>query len=1111
MREDIDHWLNELGLGQYAEAFARNDISFAVVGELSERDLRELGVTMGHRKILLRAIADYTARAAANVAEPPPASTPERRQLTVMFCDLVNSTGLAERYDPEVVKDVTAAFRRRCETEVKRFGGNVAGLRGDGLLVYFGYPEANEHDAERAVRAGLGIAKGVRELEALPGTPLECRVGIATGEVVVGDVVGSELTHERDVTGVVPNLAARLQQLAEPSTVLVSDVTRWLVGNLFEYSHLGTFSLHGFANQQSVWRVDGEALVDSRFAATHPAAELTPLVGREQELARLLRHWNLATRGQGQAVLLLGEPGIGKSRMTHSLVEAVLGTEPKLYRCFCVEHNKNTALFPITSLLERLARFERGDSPAAKLDKLEQLLNKAYGGSADVAPLYAALLSIPMEDRYPALNLTADVQKERTFAALESQPRKAAATRTVLLILEDMHWSDPTTKELVERVLQWLPGAAIMLLMTARPELAGDWAMSDKITTLPLQRLSHDKSLDLVTHVSRHVIPREIVWEIVAKSDGIPLYLEEITKTVLERRPFKNGDAPQQMPLEIKVPNTLHDSIAARLDKLPGAKRVAQVGATIGRQFSYELLAAVCALSKKEVLQALDDLIAADLLSASGTVPNAVYTFKHALLQDWAYENQLKSERSKLHTSIALILEKRFRDEVATQPQVLAHHYSKAGEYGKAIGYWQKAAKRSVDQAAYTEALKYLSHAFDHLDKVEDDRQRDTIELELCVARGLTLERTMGYGAPEIEQTYERARELCRKLGETVDMVPVLLGLYVFHLVRADQKTDLLLAHELARQCAQLSDDSGRLNYSIESYAALGFVLCYLGHIEEAREVLEKGVGLYELNWRSLEFGITAQDPGVSSLALLGVVLWLLGRPDESLQALKKSFELADALGEPINHALACAHAAQLYQLRREPERAAEYAQKGIAVAAENGYRSWEAACSMHLGIAKAQLGESAYGLGLATKWLELWRAGGAELNRPYFLSGIAQGEFAAGRPDDAIGHLSEALAHAERTGEVYFVPLLRQIRGDYYAALPDAAADAAADLRRARESAKAQGARMFELRALRSLCGLRSAAGEKAEHLAELARLVKELDAAGDTLDLRDAKALCG
>jgi class 3 adenylate cyclase/tetratricopeptide (TPR) repeat protein len=1111
MREDIKQWLHELGLDQYAEAFARNNIDFAVIGDLSERDLRELGVTLGHRKILLKAIADHAARAATASEPPATVSAPERRQLTVMFCDLVNSTGLTERYDPEVVKDITAAFRGRCEMAVKRFGGNVAGFRGDGLLVYFGYPEANEHDPERAVRAGLEIAKGVRELKAHPGVTLECRIGIATGEVVVGDAVGSELTRERDVTGVVPNLAARLQQLAEPSTVVVSDVTRWLVGDLFEYSQLEGLSLRGFANRQRVWRVDGESLVDNRFAATHPTAELAPLVGREQELAKLLHHWKLARRGHGQAVLLLGEPGIGKSRMAHSLLEEVLENRPNLFRCFCVEHHKNTALFPVTSLLERLARFERGDSPAAKLDKLDQLLKEPDGGSADVAPLYATLLSIPTADRYPALNLTADLQKERTLAALESQLRNAAGPRTVLLTLEDMHWSDPTTQELVERILQWLPDVAILLLMTARPEFAANWARSDKISTLTLQRLSHDKSLDLVSHVSsHHVIPREILWEIVAKSDGIPLYLEEITKAVLERDPFKNGDAPRGMVLEIKVPNTLQDSLAARLDKLPSARRVAQVGATIGRQFTYELLAAVCPLSKKEILQALDHLTAADLLSSSGTIPNAVYTFKHALLQDWAYENQLKTERSKLHKSIAQILEEHFPDDVSAQPQVLAHHYSKAGEYRQAIGYWQKAAKRSADQAAYTEALKHLSHAFDHLDRLDDDRQRDTIELELRVARGLSLERTMGYGAPEIKETYERARELCQKLGETVDMVPVLLGLYVFHLVRAE-KADLVLAHELAQQCVQLSKASGRFNYLIDSYAALGYVLCYLGSLEEAREVLEAGVGLYEWKWGELEFAITAQDPAVASLALLGVVLWLLGRPDDSLKKLNQSFALADRLGQPINHAVAYAHAAQLFQLRGETERAAEYAQKGIAVAKENGYPSWEVACSMHFGIAKALLGDATYGIGLAKKCLELWRTGGAELNRPYFLCGIAQGEIAAGRADEALAHLAEALAHAERTGEVYFVPLLHQIRGDYHATLPDGAAAAATDLQRAREIAKAQHARMFELRALRGLCGLRSAERGKMEHLTELAQLVKDLGDAGDTQDLRDAKALCG
>ena len=1107
MREDIKHWLNELGLGQYADAFARADINFEIIRDLSESDLRELGVSMGHRKLLLKAIADLATRG-ASATEPAVTNAPERRQLTVMFCDLVDSTGLAHRYDAEVVKEITATFRQRCEAAVKRFGGNLAGFRGDGLLIYFGYPEANEHDPERAIRAGLELAKSVRELEPRPGVKLDSRVGIATGEVVVGDVVRSDLTQERDVTGVVPNLAARLQQAAKPGTVVVSDTTRRLVGELFGYSKLDLDApLKGFAEDERAWRVDAELPFDNRFAATHPVAELTPLVGREPELTKLLRHWSLAQTGRGQAVLLIGEPGIGKSRMVHSLLEKLPASNLALIRCFCVEHQKNSALFPIISLVERLAHFERGDSPTSKLDKLDALLDAT--GAADVASFYAALLSLPTADRYPPLSMTADVQKERTLAALEVQLKAAAASRTVLLIVEDMHWADPTTEELIARILRWLPQAAVLLLMTARPEFAPAWAPSERVSTLSLRRLNHDNSRDVVSHVSAsHSIPREIEWEIVAKSDGIPLYLEEITKAVVERG-LQNAAGTRNGRVEISVPNTLQDSLAARLDRLPGAKRVAQIGATIGRQFSYELLAAVCTLPKAEVAQALNHLTAAELLTSSGTLPNAVYTFKHALLQDWAYENQLKTERSKLHKSIARILEERFPDEVAAQPQVLADHYSKAGEHRQAIGYWQRAAKRSAGRAAYAEALKHLGHAFDDLDKLADDPKRDKIELELRVARGLSLERTRGYSAPEVEQTYERARELCHKLGETVELVPVLVGLYVFRLVRANQKNDLTTALQLAQQCVQLSKDSGRDDYLIDSYAAMGYVLCYLGRLDEAREVLEKGVELYELRWGELKFTITAQDPGVASLALLGIVLWMLGSPNESLKRVRQAFAWADELGEPINHAIACAHAAQLHSLRREPERSVECAEKGFAVSKQNGYPIWESACAMHLGIAKAMLGDATYGIGSAKKYLEAWQAAGAGLNRPYFLAGIAQAEIVGGRRDEAVAHLTEALAHAERTGEVYFVPLIYEIRGECLANLAGGAADAEADFRSSRETAAEQHSKMFELRALRSLCRLKGVSGD-ALLSSDLARLAEEVGADGDTLDVREAKELC-
>jgi class 3 adenylate cyclase/tetratricopeptide (TPR) repeat protein len=1102
-------WLDELGLGQYAETFARNDIDLGVIADLSDDDLRELGVSMGHRKVLLRAIASRGHELKDAAPTPPPTSLAERRQLTVMFCDLVDSTALAGRVDPEITKAIVEKFRVCCDIAVRRFGGHVAGFRGDGLLMYFGYPEAREHDPERAIRAGLQIIKAVGEIDHELATPLACRVGIATGEVVVGEIVGSDLAQERDVAGVVAHLAARLQQFAEPETLVVSDVTRRLVGDLFEYTDLGSPMLKGLEGPQNLWRVDRESLVDSRFEATHPVAELTPLVGREQELSKLLRQWDLARAGHGQAVLLTGEAGIGKSRVAHSLRQQLAGTDYTLIRYFCVEYYKDSALFPVTTNLERAAGFKRDDSAVAKLTKLDGLVRETGADPATVVPLFAALLSVPTGNQYPAAAATPDFQKERTLLALETHVRSMAESRPVLAIIEDMHWADPTTVELVQRVLAWLPRSAMMLVMTARPEFSPPWARGEQVSTLVLERLSYAKSLDLLTKVTHEAIPKEVVWEIIAKSDGIPLYLEEITKAVIGGQ--LAGRASAGAAQGISVPNTLQDSLAARLDKLPGAKRVAQIGATIGRQFSYELLAAVSGLPRDELLQALDQLTAAELLTCEGTAPNAVYTFKHALLQDWAYENQLRASRPALHRSIARVLEQRFPEEVALQPEVVALHYSKAADHPQAIAYWQMAAKRAAGRAAYLEALKHLTHAFNHLDELDESPKRDKLELELQVARGLSLERTQGYGAPDVKQAYERARELCQKIGETADMVPVLLGLYVFHLVRADQKTDLASARALAEQCVQLSMDSGRENYLVDSYAALGYALCYLGKLTEARDVLERCVELYERKWGELEFTITAQDPGVASLALLGVVLWLLGRAEESLAKRDQSMALAERLGEPINHAVAFAHAAQLHQLRREPDMAAEYAQKGIDVAKEHGYPVWAAACSMHLGIAKAVLGDVSYGLALTQQYLDMWRAGGAELNRPYYLAGIALAEYTSERPQRADRCISEALEHAERSGEEYFVPLLRLIRGEYRRGSPSGREAAEADFRAAYEKAHEQQSKTFELRALTGLCELQAGLGRAVEPAAaaELRRLVDELTAGGDMLELREATAV--
>jgi class 3 adenylate cyclase len=718
MRPDISDWLHDIGLGEYAEAFAKNEIDFGTLADLSEDDLRALGVTkLGHRKRLLRAIAEYLARP----ERPEQTVEAERKFFTVLFCDLVDSTALAQRYDPEVLREITNTFRNCCAAVVEANGGSIGGHRGDGILAYFGYPRSLENNAVHALYAAYRISSDVRDLQTLPGLKLDSRIGIATGEVVVGDRLSSELTEERDVVGVVPNLAARLQQSGEPGTILICDLTRERIGKLAECTSLA-LSLKGFAQPQQVWRVDAVREEGDRFTPTHPREELTPLVGRDQELAKLLHHWDLAERGKGQAVLLIGEAGIGKTRMFHSLLARLPESKRTLIQCFCMEHHRTSALSPIISLLERRAAFERGDSPTTKLEKLDRMLAETES-SADVAPLYAALLSIPAGDRYPALGLAPELQKERTLAALETHLRVMSAVGPVLFFFEDIHWADPTTEELVARILRWLPDSPIMLLMAGRPEvLSAPWVQSPSVSRLTLQRLNADHSHDVIEHVlGRRTIAHEVKRNIVEKSDGIPLFLEEIAKAVVDRAEAKTSSS-STLDAEIAVPRTLQDSLAARLDRLPGAKRVAQIGATIGREFHYEVLAAVCPLSKKEVARALDLLTGADVLKRTGVIPNAVYSFKHALLRDWAYKNQLRSERAKLHRAIAAVLEERFPDDVAAEPQLLAHHYSEAGDYRRAITYRLRAANRSADRAAYTEALKHVERAFEHLANLPDDR-----------------------------------------------------------------------------------------------------------------------------------------------------------------------------------------------------------------------------------------------------------------------------------------------------------------------------------------------------------------------------------------------------
>ena len=711
----IAGWLEGLGLADYAERFAENRIDISVLSELSDQDLKELGVVLGDRRKMLRAIRELVAvEPVEDRPAPEPAPKPdaaERRQLTVMFCDLVGSTAMSARLDPEDMRAIIGAYHKCCASLIAANGGFVAKYMGDGVLAYFGYPQAHEHDAERAVRAGLAIVEAAPKLQTVAGA-LHVRVGIATGIVVVGDLLGSGEAQERGVVGETPNLAARLQAIAEPDMVVIAEGTRRLLGNLFELQDLGTKDLKGIAGPARAWAAMRASSAESRFEALH-ASGLAALVGREEEFELLLRRWTEANSGEGQVVLLSGEAGIGKSRLTAALLERLASEQHTRLRYFCSPQHTDSAFYPIIGQMERAAGLTRDDAPRAKLDKLDAVLAPTSTPIEDAA-LFAEMLSLPNDGRYPALDLDPPRRRQRTLEALVSQMGALTRQNPVLMIFEDAHWTDPTSLEAFGRMVDRIAGLGALLIVTFRPEFQPPWIGRPHVTALTINRLIRREIDAMIDRVAGDkLLPASLRQDIVERTDGIPLFVEEMTKAVLEAE--GEGEARRTVAAvpspALAVPASLHASLMARLDRLGPAKELAQIGAAIGREFSHALLASVARKPEAELRSALDRLIAAGLLFRQGAPPHATYLFKHALVQDAAYGTLLREPRRALHARIAEAIESQFAEIAENQPELLARHCNEAGLIENAARLWGKAGQRSLARSALVEGVDQLSRA----------------------------------------------------------------------------------------------------------------------------------------------------------------------------------------------------------------------------------------------------------------------------------------------------------------------------------------------------------------------------------------------------------------
>ena len=1122
---DIVVWLRSLGLGQYEAVFRQNDIDETVLPNLTAEDLKELGVaSLGHRRKLLDAIAALRSDAggkapSAEVATPPsapgvsPEDRAERRQVTVMFSDLVGSTALSARMDPEDLREVISAYQKCVAETVRRFGGFVAQYMGDGALVYFGYPQAHEDDAERAVRAGLELVAAVSSLKTR--APLQSRVGIATGLVVVGDLIGSGEAQKRDIVGETPNLAARLQAIAAPNMVVIADGTRRLLGDLFELKDLGAKDLKGIAGPVQAWAALRTSSAEGRFEAMH-ASGLTALVGREEELELLLRRWSRAKTGEGQVVLLSGEAGIGKSRLTAALLERLTEPHTRL-RDFCSPQHTDSAFYPIIGQMERAAGLAHDDTLQTQLDKLDALLAQTSTSKQDTA-LFANMLSLPNDGRYPAIELLPQQRRQRTLEALISQIEALAQQNPVLMIFEDVHWIDPTSLEVLGRATERVRTLGVLLIVTYRPEFEPPWIGRPHVTALTINRLAQrdvDAMIDRV--VGNKLIPANIRRDIIERTDGIPLFVEEMTKAVLEA---ESEDEAQRTAAAVPspalaVPASLHASLMARLDRLGSAKEVAQIGAAIGREFSHALLAAVVRKREAEadVGAALDRLIAAGLLFRQGVPPHATYFFKHALVQDAAYGTLLREPRRALHARIAETLETQFVGIAESQPELLARHCTDAGLIEKAADLWGKAGQRSLERSALLEAVAQLTRALAQFATLPGTPALRREQIRLHVALITPLLHVKGYAAPETKAAMDQARlliEQAEALGEP-PQDPLLLFsvLYSFWVANyAAFNGDVM--RELAAQFLALAEKQGATVPHMIGHRLMGMSLLNTGDIAEGRAHLDQALALYDpAEHRPLaaRFG---QDVAVAILSFRSTALWLLGYPEAALADTDRALKHAREIGQAAT--LMYALTATLITLVHCGNYATATMQfeELVALTDEKGSSFWKALGTMMQGCVLAMTGKASDAVHVITSGATALRSTGSTMWLPLCLSYLARAHAELGQFNDAWRCMGEATTAMETTKEKWFEAEVNRTAGEIALKSPEPdAARAKTYFERALVVARKQQAKSWELRAAMSMARLWRDQDKRKEARNLLAAVYGWFTEGFDTLDLKEAKAL--
>ncbi len=1110
---DLGTWLESLGLGDYAGTFDDNAIDAEVLPDLTDADLKELGIPLGHRKKLLKAIAALHGRRPAAIANSEPTSPAleaptkidaERRQLSVMFCDLVGSTALSEQLDLEVYRELLSAYQSAARHAIERYDGYIARYMGDGLLVYFGYPTAHEDDAERSVRAGLDLVQSVSELHPAPDVDLKVRVGIATGQVVAGDIVGEGASEERAVLGETPNLAARLQGIASPNHVVLSESTKRLVEGRFDLEALEPQSVKGLKEPVRAFVAKG-VHATSRFEAATQAG-LSSFLGRDSELKLLQERWSHSKDGEGQVVLLSGEAGIGKSRILREFRERMREQPHTTLRFQCSPYAMKIAFSPVIEQLQFAADFRSEDPPEQKLDKLELLLSQALDDVSKAAPLLAALLSLP-GDRYPPITMSPQRQKLETIAALIEQLEGLARRQPVLMLVEDLHWMDPSTLETFDAVVEQAQTLPVAVVMTHRPEFEYTWGRFGHVTQISLNRLNRAHGKRLSEEVtSGKALPQAVLDQILERTDGVPLFIEELTKTVLEAGFLKekNGRYVLDGPLPpLAIPTTLQDSLMARLDRLAPVKEVAQAAACIGREFSAELLAKVLARSSLE--DEISQLLEAGLIFRRGVAGGATYIFKHALVQDAAYESLLTARRRQLHARIAEALEKSSDPD----PAILARHFSAAGVAKKAAAYFLAAGQRALSVSALPEAGSELEMGLREIDSLSTSPARDRLELDLRTALGAAKIAFFGWPHPSVSAAYEPAFPLAEKLNDQKALGPILWGLCAHFWCRGEFPP----THHWLTKLEHLADQSGDSELSVVRDMTAGCQFFWEADYERAYLYTAHIRKTYEESRHSTIASYTNHDPLCFSLHWAGSLLkWITGYPDLALELADEAYGLAHRVNHPFNSAFALTAGQEALIMRGDVDRMLERCDEVQQIVEhENlGDFAQHVLVNNWRGRTLTRLGDYETGYQLTHLATTRWREAEGKICSALFWGGEAIALGGLRRYREALDLIDACIAHCRDTGDRYMEPEVVRVKAELMLAADGASRDAAeALLREAIGIARDQTAKSWELRAATSLARLWRSQERRSEAIDVLAPVYDWFSEGFETLDLKDAESL--